>query len=66
MPIGELWDRICAAAGCTLPPKHAAERPGDIRESLADIRKAEKSLRFAPAVPFEDGIAATYRWFKQR
>ncbi|MGD8367163.1 MAG: SDR family oxidoreductase [Desulfobacterales bacterium] len=63
--VAELWERICAAAGCTLPPEHTAQRPGDIRESLADIGKAAVGLGFSPAVSFDEGLAATYRWFEE-
>ncbi len=64
MPIGELWKRIGAIAGFPDPAEHAAQRPGDIRESLADIGKAAAGLGFSPSVSFDDGLAATYRWFK--
>ena len=34
-------------------------RPGDIRNSLADISKAKNELEYAPAFTLEDGLAIT-------
>ncbi len=63
--IDELWERICRIAGCTLQPEHLEERKGDIRESLADIAKAGAELGFSPAVSIDDGLEATFRWFRE-
>lgn len=41
-----------------LPP-----RPGDIRDSFADVAAAAKDLGFAAAVPLEEGLRRTFGWF---
>jgi UDP-glucose 4-epimerase len=41
-----------------LPP-----RPGDIRDSFADIEAARRDLGFAAAVPLEEGLRRTLGWF---
>ncbi|MEY4593855.1 MAG: hypothetical protein RIQ47_265, partial [Bacteroidota bacterium] len=38
-------------------------RAGDIRDSLADISKAEKLLSYAPTVKAKEGLARTFEWF---
>ena len=38
-------------------------RPGDIRDSLADISLAEKFLEYKPTKKFEDGLFETIRYF---
>ncbi len=43
-----------------LPP-----RPGDIRDSLADIGNARKYLGFAPEYDIAVGLRETIRWFRE-
>jgi nucleoside-diphosphate-sugar epimerase len=39
-----------------IEPKHAAQRPHDIRESCGDVSRASKILGFKPEVSLEDGL----------
>ena len=48
-----------------LPVTLAAERPGDIRHSLADIAQAQTWLGFQPAVSIAAGLRQTLAWFRQ-
>jgi UDP-glucose 4-epimerase len=43
--------------GKNLAPHYAPARPGDIRDSLADISKARDRLGYAPTVGFEAGLS---------
>lgn len=45
-------------------PILAAARPGDVRDSLADISKAERLLGYEPAVPFPEGLRRTVEWMR--
>ncbi|MCC5787121.1 MAG: SDR family NAD(P)-dependent oxidoreductase [Phycisphaerales bacterium] len=49
-------------AGVAAEPEHRAERPGDIRDSLADIALARKVLGYEPLVGFRQGLADTLAW----
>jgi UDP-glucose 4-epimerase len=40
------------------------ERAGDVKHSLADISKSEKSLAYKPLVYFEDGLKKTVDWYR--
>lgn len=40
-------------------------RPGDIRNSLADISLAQQFLGYKPTMKFEDGLAETIAFFKK-
>lgn len=62
--INTLWEKICAVAGIRLAARHAAPRPGDIVESVADIARAGAMLGFEPEFSFEKGLAATYEWYR--
>jgi nucleoside-diphosphate-sugar epimerase len=41
-------------------------RPGDVRFSLADIGHATAALGYRPKTAFEDGLAQTVEWFKNK
>jgi nucleoside-diphosphate-sugar epimerase len=47
-------------------PIHAPSRPGDVRESHADISAARDSLGFTPERSFEQGLASTMEWFRSK
>src|SRR5262245_61951586 len=60
--INRLITLLVAASGIEPALRHAAQRPGDVRDSLADIGAAAAALGFAPAVRMEDGLAEYMRW----
>jgi UDP-glucuronate 4-epimerase len=41
------------------------EQLGDVPQTFADISKAQRLLRYAPATELEAGLAVFYEWFKQ-
>jgi UDP-N-acetylglucosamine 4-epimerase len=43
--------------------RHRALRAGDVRHSLADIGKARRVLRYAPAHSIREGLARTATWY---
>ena len=48
----------------TLAEDHsAAERPGDVRDSLASLDRAQRLLGYHPGVSFEEGLRRTWAWF---
>lgn len=61
--INYLWDSLQNAAHSALKPLHGPERQGDVRDSLADISKAERLLGYKPAVSVRDGLKVTWDWF---
>ena len=60
----ELFQNIKEIAGSDLAPIHVAERPGDVRHSLADISKATELLGYEPAVSVRDGLKTTFEWYR--
>ena len=62
----ELYDLIQQKVGASATAIHREERAGDIKDSLADISKAEKLMGYQPTVRFQDGIDKTIKWFKQQ
>jgi len=45
-------------------PLYAPPRPGDVKDSQADISKAHRILRYDPSVSFEEGLARTVAWYR--
>jgi len=46
-------------------PRHGDPRPGDVRRSQADLRRARELLGYHPTVELEDGLRATVAWFRR-
>ena len=43
---------------------HIDARPGDVRDSLADISKAKAILGYEPTVGLEEGLRQTVEWYR--
>ncbi len=52
--------------GTTVQPVYKTDRPGDVRDSLADISKAQNALNYIPNVKIEEGLKHTLAWFKSK
>jgi len=60
-----LIDLLNRLLGTNVRPKHAAPRPGDVRESLADIIQARTLLGYEPQVDFEEGLRRSIDYYRQ-
>lgn len=61
--INELANKIMEIVGVKLNPVYDKPRPGDIRNSLADISLAKQKLGYMPEYSLEKGLEVTIRWF---
>jgi UDP-glucose 4-epimerase len=59
-----LIDSINQILGKEIKPLFADPRPGDVRESLADITTAEEVLGYSPNVEFEEGLKQSIEYYK--
>jgi UDP-glucose 4-epimerase len=50
--------------GSKLAPTYQEPRKGDVRHSLADIRKSKKFINYMPKVGIEEGLKKTVEFFK--
>ena len=48
------------------PVVHGPPRPGDVRRLLADTRRANERLGYAPSIPLADGLRRTVAWYVER
>jgi UDP-glucose 4-epimerase len=62
----DLLDILATELGVTVAPKHTDPRPGDVRNSHADISAARRDLGYEPGVSFREGLARTLAWFGER
>ena len=57
--VNELVDTIGSLLGRSVDRRHDEPRPGDIRDSFADVSAARDALGWEPRVGFEDGLRLT-------
>lgn len=63
--VKKLFTELAVIAGKDAQPKYREERPGDIKNSLADISQAKKYLGYEPVVKLKEGLQITFDWFKK-
>jgi len=61
--LNQLFAVIKTITGSTLVAKYGPSRAGDVRDSQADISKAERLLGYRPSISLEDGLQRTLTWF---
>jgi UDP-glucose 4-epimerase len=47
------------------PPAYGPPRPGDLRSSMVSSQRAAEVLQWSHAIPLEQGLAETARWFAE-
>lgn len=62
----ELLAKLGAILGVTPEPVFTDPRPGDVRQSCADLTAARRDLGFDPAVDLTEGLRRTVAWFAAR
>ncbi|MBI1901908.1 MAG: SDR family oxidoreductase [Planctomycetia bacterium] len=61
----ELIVQLKKLLGSKVEPEFLPPRPGDIRESLADISKARRALGYEPQVDFESGLRLSIDYYRR-
>ncbi|GAB4164387.1 MAG: SDR family oxidoreductase [Winogradskyella sp.] len=61
--VNYLWDSLKVAADSNLEAVYGPPRQGDVRDSLADISKAEKLLGYKPQYTVREGLKITWDYF---
>lgn len=61
-----LWDVLKTAAQSDVEAIYGPPRLGDVRDSLADIGKAQSLLGYEPQFSVRDGLKLTWDWFKNQ
>ena len=64
--VNALAHLIMEIIGTTVPIIHEKPRPGDIRDSLADITQAKNLLEYCPSYTVKTGLEETIQWFRDQ
>jgi len=62
--INHLVELLAEVSGLEPTVRHAPPRPGDVRDSLADISASREAFGFAPQVELEDGLERYVEWMR--
>ncbi|HXE81404.1 MAG TPA: SDR family oxidoreductase [Vicinamibacterales bacterium] len=62
--INELFRTMARLVGVSIEPEYVEPRPGDVRDSQADITRARRLLGYEPHVTFEEGLRRTVEWYR--
>lgn len=63
--LNEAWNALDGILGPLPAPVYDRARAGDVRDSQADIGKAQRLLGYQPATTFEEGLRRTVTWARQ-
>ncbi|MCB0408983.1 MAG: SDR family oxidoreductase [Flavobacteriales bacterium] len=63
--INDLFYKIRNVVGNEVKPIYREERPGDVRDSLADISLAQELIGYNPEFSIDKGLEITIDWFKK-
>ncbi len=61
--VNYLWESLNEAAGSNIEAIHGPPRQGDVRDSLADISKANRLLNYSPQYSVKAGLKLTWDLF---
>jgi UDP-N-acetylglucosamine 4-epimerase len=64
--INNLWEFINTSAKKNIVANFGPDRAGDVKDSLADISKAEKLLGYQPKFSVKEGLKVTWDNFKNK
>ena len=63
--INQLVEMMTETSGIRPTARHDPPRPGDVRDSLADISAAKKAFGFQPTVTLQAGLSEYMSWAKE-
>lgn len=63
--INDLYKAIAVLGDSPVKPLYRETRAGDIRNSLADISKAQKLLGYDPKIKVKEGLEKAFEWYRK-
>jgi nucleoside-diphosphate-sugar epimerase len=64
--VNDLLSRLQEISGIKIPARSELARGGEIRHSLSSIDQARTHLGYEPQVRFQEGLASTWEWFREK
>ncbi|MCW5965276.1 MAG: SDR family oxidoreductase [Bryobacterales bacterium] len=62
--LNQVWAVLQQLEGLVLPPVYSGSRPGDVRDSQADVTALRAAFSFRPQFGIEDGLRRTLEWYR--
>jgi nucleoside-diphosphate-sugar epimerase len=62
--LNELASMIMEITGITVPLVYESSRTGDVRDSLADIKRAQETFGYIPEYTVKSGLEETIAWYR--
>jgi nucleoside-diphosphate-sugar epimerase len=62
--LNRLFETVRGLVGADIDPIYEPPRAGDVRDSQADISKAQRLLGYTPSVSFAEGLDRTVAWYR--
>jgi len=63
--LNQILIKIKSLLGSNLAPIYQPMRAGDVKDSLADIRRAKETIGYEPTIYFEEGLERAIDWYKE-
>lgn len=63
--LNEVVEELQKISNKLILANYSEERKGDVRHSLASIKKAKEILDYQPQFNFKQGLAIVYQWYKK-
>jgi nucleoside-diphosphate-sugar epimerase len=63
--LNRLYARLQELLGAAIPASHGPPRSGDVRDSLADIAKAQRLLGYRGAIRIDQGLERSIAWYRE-
>ncbi len=63
--LNELYNYLQQVSGIKIPANYVDPRPGDIRDSHADISQAKTLLGYNPKIEVKEGLEILFKWYKE-
>jgi UDP-N-acetylglucosamine/UDP-N-acetylgalactosamine 4-epimerase len=64
--LNQLWNKINEIVGKEIQPLYHEERKGDVKHSLADIKKAKELIFYSPLYTIGSGLNLSIDWYKSQ
>jgi len=62
--LNQLWNDVSSMVGIDIQPSYRDFRQGDVKHSLASIKKAKTLIGYEPRVSVKDGLKLSVDWYK--
>lgn len=62
--VQRLWEEVRSITGTTAKAEHGPPRPGDVRDSLADLTRIRNAMGYEVRVDLNEGLRRTVEWFE--